>query len=159
MRRRRTACTRRSVWSCVRLASAPDPTPRRTARKNSLTFCMLGITVYVHACSLVSICPSSCPCADAYIVLFYRCRTSCSTTSNDLLQHKLPYATVKCVTAKKCKIRAVQFIFLLFSCKLISKLHFPYAQQTERLPFKLSDCLCDERVEAVRGCVQICLKL
>lgn len=48
-----TVCTRRSVWSCVRPASAPGPAPRRTARKNSLTSCMLEITVYVHVCSIL----------------------------------------------------------------------------------------------------------
>lgn len=67
---------------------------------------------------------SSCLYADVYIVLSCRCHTSCSTTSNDPLHHKLPRAAVVCVceTAKKnCKIiRAVQFIFLLFCCKLIS---------------------------------------
>lgn len=53
VRRLHTVCTRRSVWSCVRHASAPGPAPRRTARKNSLTSCMLEITVYVHACSIL----------------------------------------------------------------------------------------------------------
>lgn len=69
-----------------------------------------------------------------------------------------PHSTVKCVTASKCKvIGAVQFIFLLLSCKLISKLHFPYAQQTGRQPFRLLPLVWRERVDCC-GCVQICLK-
>lgn len=102
VRRLHTAYTRRSVWSCVRPASAPDPAPRRTARKNSLTSCMLGITVYVHGCSLsfsfffffarpllVDVL--------MFVFISCRCHTSCSTMSNDLLHQQLPYATVKCV--------------------------------------------------------------
>lgn len=45
VRKLNTVCTRRSVWSCARPASTPDPAPRRTAQKNSLTSCMRGITV------------------------------------------------------------------------------------------------------------------